>query len=168
MWLLQNLVFSNYQRIKSPSRSHINETVKKKGRKNLIRLTDRIIHIFTERIDVWYPCFHPSVTNRLFEMNSSCFPPSTESCSCLLVASIALTLSKAQSDSAHFQAAVSMLPIVLQEDSMVSIQCLMLLGIYFACRIQPRQSYEYIRIASFRMQSLLRRYVSHLGNYEGG
>lgn len=60
-----------------------------------------------------------------------------------------------------------MLPIVLQEDSVVSIQCLMLLGIYFACRMQPRQSYEYIRIASFRMQSLLRRYVSHLSNYEG-
>jgi hypothetical protein len=62
---------------------------------------------------------------------------------------------------------LSMVPIVLQEDSVVSIQCLILLSIHFACRVQPRQSYNYIRIASFRIHSLLRRYVSHLSHYEG-
>lgn len=132
-----------------------------------MRLTNRIIRIFTERVHVWYPCFHPSITNHLFEANSSCFSPSTKSCSCLLVASIAFTLSEVQPDYAHFEAALSMLPMVLQEDSVISIQCLILLSIYFACRMQPRQSYGYIRIASFRIQSLLRRYVSHLSNYEG-
>lgn len=132
-----------------------------------MRLIDRVIRIFTERVHVYYPILHPSITNHFFEANSSCFPPSTKSCSCLLVASIASILSKTQSDSVHFEAALSMLPIVLQEDSVISIQCLVLLSIYFACRVQPRQSYGYIRIASFRIHSFFKRYVSYLSHYEG-
>ncbi|KAH8693064.1 hypothetical protein BGW36DRAFT_399801 [Talaromyces proteolyticus] len=130
----------------------------------LLRLSEEkvnaVIRIFTEEVHVWYPILHPDITNHFFETNSSCFPPSTKSCLCLLVASIAFILRKAQSESIHFEAALSMVPIVLQEDSVVSIQCLILLSIYFACRVQPRQSYDYIRIASFRMHSLLRSETS--------
>ncbi|QKX59932.1 uncharacterized protein TRUGW13939_07074 [Talaromyces rugulosus] len=130
----------------------------------LLRLSEEkvtaVIRIFTEEVHVWYPILHPDITNHFFETNSSGFPPSTKSCSCLLVASIAFILRKAQSESIYSEAALSMVPIVLQEDSVVSIQCLILLSIHFACRVQPRQSYDYIRIASFRIHSLLRSEIS--------
>ncbi|EED15729.1 conserved hypothetical protein [Talaromyces stipitatus ATCC 10500] len=131
---------------------------------SLLRLQEdkvtEIIRVFTERVHVWYPVIHLSITDHLVETNSSCFSPSTKSCLSLLVISIAFILSTAQSESIHFEVALSMLPIVLQEDSVISIQCLVLLSIYFACRMQPRQSYGYIRIASFRVQSLLRSEIS--------
>jgi hypothetical protein len=54
--------------------------------------------------------------------------------------------------SLHFEAALSMLPTIIPESSITSIQCLILFSIYFAPRVQPRQSDDYIQTVSLRIQ----------------
>ncbi|KAL2816588.1 hypothetical protein BDW59DRAFT_166312 [Aspergillus cavernicola] len=118
-------------------------------------MTAGILQKFQDEIHQWYPILHPNFTLHFFETNASGFPHSTKSCLCLLVASIAC-LSDEHSQSPHFETALSMVPIVFQESSVTSVQCLILFSIYYACRVQPRTGYDYIQAASLRIQPLIK------------
>ncbi|OQE21428.1 hypothetical protein PENFLA_c014G08104 [Penicillium flavigenum] len=101
--------------------------------------TDFILHTFYTHTHQWYPVLHPDFTLHFRESSAAGFPPSTMSCLSLLVASLA-HISHDQTQSSPFEAALSMLPIVIQEHSVTSVQCLLLFSLYSACLIQPRQA----------------------------
>ncbi|KAL3472377.1 hypothetical protein BJX99DRAFT_249724 [Aspergillus californicus] len=114
-----------------------------------------ILQTFRDRVHQWYPVLHADFTHHFFETNAAGFPHSTKSCLSLLVASIAC-LDDAHSQSPYIELALSMIPLVLMECSLTSVQCLTLFSIYYACQLQPRQSYDYIQTASLRIQPLLK------------
>jgi hypothetical protein len=63
------------------------------------------------------------------------------------------------SDSNHhsyFEAAIASLPIVLTDDSIASVQSLILLSIYYCCLSRPCHALDYCLIASLKVQNSLR------------
>jgi hypothetical protein len=125
-------------------------------------LTSHSIFIrFQDQVHRWYPVLHHDFTRHFFESNAAGFPYSTKSCLSLLVASFA-SLDDYRPPSSHYKAALSMFPIVIQESSVTSVQCLVLFSIYCAFLLQPRQAYEYIQAASLKVQPLMKRYTISL------
>jgi hypothetical protein len=121
-----------------------------------LRATTRILHRFYDQIHRWFPVLHSEFPIHFHESNAAGFPPSTTSCVSLLVASLA-HISYDNTKSSSFKAAISMLPIVIQEYSVTAIQCLVLFSLYSACLIQPRQAHDYIQSASLKMQPFLKK-----------
>jgi hypothetical protein len=58
-------------------------------------------------------------------------------------------------DTTYIEAALASLPLVLLESSVTSVQCLVLLSIYYCCLLKPCQAHDYALIASFKVQNLL-------------
>lgn len=119
--------------------------------------SDSILLRFQDQVHRWCPVLHHDFTRHFVESNAAGFPYSQKSCLSLLVASLA-SLDDYRSLSSHYKAAQSMIPIVIQESSVTSVQCLVLFSIYCAVLLQPRQAYEYIQAASLKLQPLLNRY----------
>ncbi|KAE8347873.1 hypothetical protein BDV24DRAFT_157353 [Aspergillus arachidicola] len=115
-----------------------------------------LLRSFYHGVHLWYPILSNTFTREFFEAIACRFPPSTHSCLSLLVAAIGtLLLDQApHSSSEYLKAAFSMLPLVLQENSVTSVQCLVLFSIYFACLAIPRKMYGYIRLASLRIGAI--------------
>ncbi|KAH3503703.1 hypothetical protein KXW24_008053 [Aspergillus fumigatus] len=116
--------------------------------------SDSILLRFQDQVHRWCPVLHHDFTRHFVESNAAGFPYSQKSCLSLLVASLA-SLDDYRSLSSHYKAAQSMIPIVIQESSVTSVQCLVLFSIYCAVLLQPRQAYEYIQAASLKLQPLL-------------
>jgi hypothetical protein len=53
-------------------------------------------------------------------------------------------------DTTYIEAALASLPLVLLESSITSVQCLVLLSIYYCCLLKPCQAHDYALIASFQ------------------
>ena len=56
----------------------------------------------------------------------------------------------------YFEAAMACLPMVLAEESVASVQSLILLSIYYCCLSRPCHAHDYCLIASFKIQNLLK------------
>ncbi|KAL3442399.1 hypothetical protein BJX65DRAFT_225705 [Aspergillus insuetus] len=117
-----------------------------------------VLRRFQERIHPWYP-----VLQHDFTLDFS--PYSTISCLSHLVVAIS-SLVDDRPDSSHYEAALSMMAKVIHECSVTSVQCLVLLSIYYACLIQPRQSYEYIQAANLKLQPFLKASWFPVGSHE--
>ncbi|KAL2861166.1 fungal specific transcription factor domain-containing protein [Aspergillus lucknowensis] len=104
---------------------------------------------FHDQVQQWYPVLDRDFTLHFFEPNTS------RSCISLLVASIAL-LGDDQSRLSYFDSALAHLPVVLQEHSIASIQCLILFSIYYASLVQPRQAHSYIQAARLKIESFMK------------
>lgn len=63
---------------------------------------------------------------------------------------------KARPDSGYISKALSMLPNVLFEFSLTSVQCLVLLSIYYSSIAKPCQAHDYILMASMKAQSIFK------------
>ncbi|KAL2821677.1 hypothetical protein BJX63DRAFT_223885 [Aspergillus granulosus] len=120
-----------------------------------INSPELILHRFQEQFYQWFPVLHPDFTIHFFETNAAGFPHSTKACLSLLVSSLA-SLGHGQLHRSNSDAAFSMLPIVIQECSVTSAQCLVLFSLYFASLLQPRQAYTYIRLAFLKIQPLVK------------
>jgi hypothetical protein len=91
--------------------------------------------------------------------------PSPNSCLVLLIAAIgsvaqcpSITVAYEKRPDAGFIArALSMLPDVHFEFSLRSVQCLVLLSIYYNCIGKPCQAHDYILMASCKAQALFKR-----------
>ncbi|KAL5000432.1 hypothetical protein BDV10DRAFT_200151 [Aspergillus recurvatus] len=120
---------------------------------------DFILRRFQDQVHQWYPVLHSDFTLQFFESSAAGFPPSAKSCLSLLVASIA-SLGDTPRQTSYYEAALSMVPIVIGEFSVTSLQCLVLFSIYFAGLPQPRQAYEYIQAAFLKLQAVLKSEIS--------
>jgi hypothetical protein len=120
--------------------------------------TTSMFRRFQDQVHQWYPILHSDFTPQFIDSNAAGFPCSTISCLSLLVAAIA-SLVDDRPHSSHYEAALSMIPIAMQEYSITSVQCLVLFSIYFSCLLQPRQAYDYIQAAFLKIQPFLKRYA---------
>jgi hypothetical protein len=59
-------------------------------------------------------------------------------------------------DSVYIGHALSMLPHVHFEFSLMSVQCLVLLSIYYKIMVKPCQAHDYILLASCKAQALFK------------
>lgn len=125
----------------------------------------RALSAFSEYIHTWYPILRPGFSEHYM---NTIFRPLTsgpDSCLVLLVAALGFLVeeqhavggSSASNHSAfYFEAAMGSLPKVVLDASITSVQCLVLLAIYWCCSAKPCQAYEYVVIASLKVQNLLR------------
>ncbi|KAK9481947.1 hypothetical protein V1527DRAFT_522356 [Lipomyces starkeyi] len=117
-------------------------------------LADFLIH-------TWYPIFHPGFSDQFFQSITGSFHNSTDCCLVLLVAAIG---SLAESDSVmaalearpYIESALAMLPTVLGECSLRSLQCLVLFSVYYYCFVKLCQAHDYALMASFKAQNILK------------
>ena len=120
---------------------------------------------FSEQVNIWYPILHANITGQFLHAVVNSFPSSPESCLSLLILAVGSlvsyeSISQAihdRPDAAYIAAASAMLPSVLLDNSVTSAQCLLLLSIYFCCLMKPCHAHDFVVIASFRIQTLLKR-----------
>jgi hypothetical protein len=127
--------------------------------------TNRALNAFYQKVYIWYPILPPhfaSTYHAAIESGSLLLLPSSSSCLVLMVAAIgslpdvdSLHLSN-RPDASYAEASLAMLPIVLVEGSLTAVQCLVLIAIYYCCLVQPIQAYDYVLIASLKIQNLLK------------
>ncbi|KAK3301803.1 uncharacterized protein B0T15DRAFT_323815 [Chaetomium strumarium] len=125
---------------------------------------------FSAHVHIWYPILRPGFSERYISVLSGPLTPGPESCLVLAVAAVGAL---AQEDHAlrtggapspccenrsalYLEAATASLPVVLVDDSIESIQSLVLLSIYHCCLSRPCQAYDYAMTASFKVQNLLK------------
>ncbi|KAK9321542.1 hypothetical protein V1517DRAFT_326166 [Lipomyces orientalis] len=119
---------------------------------------------FSERIHTWYPILHPGFSDQFFQAIAGSFHNSTDSCLVLLVAAIGslaesdsvMAALEARPDAPYIESALSMLPTVLVECSLRSLQCLVLFSVYYCCLVKPCQAHDYALMASFKAQNILK------------
>lgn len=121
---------------------------------------------FSSHVHVWYPLLRPGFSERYMTIISGNLSPSSESCLALLVAGIGLLAMQDQITTAsgpdplaesYIEAAMSSLPTVVLDNSVESVQSLILFAIHYCCLSQPCHAYEYVMIASLKVQNLLMR-----------
>lgn len=114
---------------------------------------------FSERIHAYYPILVSNFADEYFRILSEPLTPSCQSCLVLLVAAVGCAAHDPTSDreNPYFTAALSSLPLVIAECSLVAVQCLIFLSIYYACLLKPCQAHDYCLVASFKIQNLFKR-----------
>ncbi len=124
---------------------------------------------FSAHVHIWYPILRPGFSERYMSELAGPLAPSPVSC---LVHSVAAVGALAQEDQAlragaapsypehnsqlYLEAATASLPVVLVDETIESIQALLLLSIYHCCLSRPSQAYDYAMIASFKVQNFLK------------
>lgn len=120
---------------------------------------------FSAHLHLFYPIFRPGFSQSFLEALSGSLAPSSESLLVLTVAAVGLTASQdfalggscTDDAAAHcVEAAASSLPHVITDGSLVSVQGLLLLSMYHCCMLQPIRAYDYIVIASIKVQNLVK------------
>lgn len=116
---------------------------------------------------MWYPILHANITGQFMHAVVNSFPDSPDSCLALLILAIGSLVSyesisqaiRDRPDAAYIEAASAMVSTVLLDNSITSVQCLILFSIYFACLMRPCHSHDFIVMASSKVQSILKRYL---------
>ncbi|KAK3899971.1 hypothetical protein C8A05DRAFT_17674 [Staphylotrichum tortipilum] len=126
---------------------------------------------FSAHVHIWYPILRPGFSERYLRVLTGPLAPGSESCLVLAVAAVgALGLEDQavrtgapspsyppeRNSELYLEAATASLPAVLVDESLESIQALVLLSIYHCCLCRPCQAYDYAMIASFKVQNLLK------------
>jgi hypothetical protein len=114
---------------------------------------------FSARVHIWYPILPSGFSQEYFRVLSGPLPPSSETCLSLLVVAVGLVVEgeDAVPDIPYFQTAVALLPIIISECSVRSVQCLVLISLYYCCLLKPCQAHDYCLIASSKIQNIIKR-----------
>lgn len=127
---------------------------------------------FYHKIQHWYPILHQEFFDLYLEKIVGDFSPCPDSCLVLLVAAIGsvcqcsslATAYATRPDVDYIGKALTMLPNVHFEFSLRSVQCLVLLGVYYNCIGKPCQAHDYILMASCKAQALFKWCVYFLAS----
>ncbi|KAK4143408.1 uncharacterized protein C8A04DRAFT_12384 [Dichotomopilus funicola] len=126
---------------------------------------------FSAHVHIWYPILRPGFSERCLSVLTGPLAPGSESCLMLAVAAVgALALEDRavrtgapsppyypeRNSELYLEAATASLPAVLVDESLDSIQALVLLSIYHCCLSRPCQAYDYAMTASFKVQNLVK------------
>lgn len=122
------------------------------------------LQAFSERIHVWLPIlssdFHESFSKCINRQS----PSSSDTCLAILAMAlgsfaatdtITVALDK-RLGTEYFAEAAKLLPDVLLDFSVRSLQCLILFAVYHMCLIRPCQAHDYVLMASARAQNMLK------------
>lgn len=114
---------------------------------------------FSARVHTWYPILPSGFSQEYFRVLCGLLRPSSETCLSLLVAAIGhiVEQDEAASGTPYFETALASLPIIIAECSLRSVQCLMLIGLYYCCLLKPCQAHDYCLIASSKIQNIIKR-----------
>lgn len=114
---------------------------------------------FSARVHIWYPILPSGFSQEYFRVLSGSLLPSSETCLSLLVAAVGHTVDgdEAVSDTPYFETALASLPIIVSECSIRSVQCLVLISLYYCCLLKPCQAHDYCLIASSKIQNIIKR-----------
>ncbi|KAK5173248.1 uncharacterized protein LTR77_001929 [Saxophila tyrrhenica] len=124
---------------------------------------------FSAHIHPFYSVFRPGFSQRHLQVMSGPLSPSCESFLSLVVTAVGVAASQdfafgsATSDASavnFVDAAMSSLPDVVVDSGLISVQCLLLLSIYYCCTLQPCRAYDYVVIASLKVQNLMKSQAS--------
>ncbi|OBT51900.1 hypothetical protein VE04_07805 [Pseudogymnoascus sp. 24MN13] len=124
----------------------------------------RVFGAFYDKMHHWYPIFSSETFDFYLEKLSSPLNPSSDACLLLLVCAIGSiaqcsSLTSAydtRPDSRYISRALWMLPNVHFEFSLTSVQCLVLLSVYYCFIAKPCQAHDYILMASSKAQAILK------------
>ncbi|KAH8427494.1 putative C6 transcription factor [Aspergillus melleus] len=138
------------------SKSHVNPGT----RMLIVRHQDTVnaLAAFSARVHIWYPILPSEYSDEYFRLLSGCLLPSSETCLALLVAAIGLVIeeNEASSSTPYFETALASLPNIVSECSVRSVQCLMLISLYYSCLLKPCQAHDYCLIASSKIQTIFK------------
>ena len=122
----------------------------------------RALDVYHDKMHIWFPFLHPSFKEHFLSVVSGPLYPSAESCLALMVITIGCVAKDdnlsyfSLPDISYANAALEMLPIVLAECSIMAVQCLIVVSLYYNTLYKPILAHDYIMIASLKIQSLLR------------
>ncbi|KFY37225.1 hypothetical protein V494_04862 [Pseudogymnoascus sp. VKM F-4513 (FW-928)] len=124
----------------------------------------RAFGFFYDRIHHWYPILHEEFFGLYLGNIAGDFSPCPDSCLVLLVAAIGsvcqfssrATAYEKRPDVDYIGKALTVLPDVHFEFSLRSVQCLVLLAVYYNCIGKPCQAHDYILMASCKAQALFK------------
>ncbi|KAL2832182.1 hypothetical protein BDW59DRAFT_139834 [Aspergillus cavernicola] len=113
---------------------------------------------FSARVHIWYPILPSDFSEEYFRVLSSSLHPSSESCLSLLVAAVGHVVGEdeAVSDTPYFETALTSLPIIISECNIRSVQCLILVSLYYCCLLKPCQAQDYCFITSCKIQNIIK------------
>lgn len=114
---------------------------------------------FLEKIHPWYPLLDPDYHSEYSSVMDGPLKPSSESCLALIVAALG-SLSSHDGTERHAryaELALGMVSSVLIDCSVQAVAALIYTAVYYCCICTPLDAFEYIAIASLKVQSLLTR-----------
>lgn len=122
------------------------------------------VQAFSQRVHIWFPIFSADFPTVLSNTLGNSHSAPLESCLALLVIAVGSlvelegvpTATTGRPDLAYFEAAVALLPMAIQSYTLVGLQCLIVFAIHQMCLLRPCQAHDYIAMASFRAQNMLR------------
>lgn len=151
-----------------PMSAHIqpvrNPLFEKKGR------AFGLFELFFNKVHLWFPFLDRTawINEHINCFDMPTLTASTDNCMALLVAALASLAEHPHiggpqpSDSALcVLTAHNMLPAVVLGNDIKSVQCLILFGIYYIWIINPPQAFNFISMASMKIQFLLFAYLSY-------
>ncbi|KAI2975661.1 hypothetical protein CBS147343_9842 [Aspergillus niger] len=113
---------------------------------------------FSARVHIWYPILASDFSSEYFRVLSGPLQPCSESCLSLLVAAIGHSVAEDMTVSSvpYLETALASLPIIIRECSIRSVQCLMLISLYYCCLLRPCQAHDYCLIASSKIVNIIK------------
>ena len=116
----------------------------------------------------WFPALDRTawINEHIDTSDTASFATTKENCMFLLVTALGSlaedqSIGAAQSEESKvcILGAQIMMPAVILGGDIISVQCLILFGIYYAWQIQPPQSYNFVCMASLKLQFILFGYL---------
>ncbi|KAK5342301.1 hypothetical protein LTR98_003095 [Exophiala xenobiotica] len=112
---------------------------------------------FFEQIHPWYPLLDPEYHAEYTSVMDGSLTPSSKSCLALIVAALG-SLSSHDGNERHAmyaELALGMVSNVLIDCCVQAVAALVYIAVYYCCLCRPLEAFEYIAIASLKVQSLL-------------
>lgn len=121
---------------------------------------------FSEKVHTWYPIFSSTeFTETFYKSINGLAGSGTHTCLAMLVVAIGSLVRLApplaagleeRPDIQYFDRAMSLFAEVMADYTLVGLQCQILFSLYYLCLVRPCQAHDYILIASFRAQNMLK------------
>jgi len=118
---------------------------------------------------MWYPILHSDFSVEYYRAIGDSSDRTSRTCLAFLVAALGSLTETSHTDEsvdavdkdAFIAAGLDLIPTVLLETTMESLQCLVFLAVYYLCIIQPCQAHDYISIASMKVQNMIKGHMYH-------
>uniref|UniRef100_A0A0B7K4S7 Transcription factor domain-containing protein n=1 Tax=Bionectria ochroleuca TaxID=29856 RepID=A0A0B7K4S7_BIOOC len=119
---------------------------------------------FADRIHCWYPVLSFEFPTNFSSFLSGHVSSPVDTCLALLALAIGSLAEKGniaealheRLDAPYYDEAAGMLQDILCDYTLGGLQCLILFSIYFMCCLKPCQAHDYILMASFKAQNMLK------------
>ncbi|KAK6379463.1 hypothetical protein LTS17_006381 [Exophiala oligosperma] len=119
------------------------------------------LNTFFEEIHPWYPILDPQYQDVYASVMDGDLKPSSESCLALIVAALGLFSSHdgQEKHAMYAEMALNMVARTVADCSVLAVEALVYIAVYYCCLCSPLEAFEYNAIASLKAQSLLTVYV---------